>query len=332
MKRTVMLLRVLMVIVPVMGLAGHCGSAAINAVSSASGQVTAAVYVQQWSQILWGVVSNQTGTQEPSFSDPVENPDGSWTWTLTAADGTYASVTNYADGTARMDLVLPNGTTQTVTQSADRGDGWAIIITDWTLTSSDGLSVQYTSTTDLGEVEEYDQADDTVDLVGSSILPKGITQTFEVHTIPNLTSVRSVQSDGSTFTLEVPLTDIDFLPDYSRNATGTYVSRAFNIAFTLTHIEDNPNLWSVVLSRLGPKLTGEFSLNGDFSGYGQLIETLSRGRRKLSAVVSWKQYGESQVYPLSGRRSQTRPAGAALAYLQHRWQTLAALMGPAPGL
>lgn len=317
------------------GSGGHSINSAGRAggvVSMASGQVAAVAFVQLWSELLWGVVTNQTGTQTPSFTDPEYNPgDNSWTSTLTTADGTWASVTTFADESSRIDITRPDGTTQTVTQSAPVSDGGSKLTRNHTVASSDGLSVEYTSVDD-DQGSWWDMGDDTVQLEGSSTLPEGVTQTFEVSTVPGETTVRSVQSDGSTFTLNVPLTSPDFQPDYTKDATGTYVSSDFNISFTLTHPQtEDPIRWSVMSSDLGQQMTGAFSLNSDFSGNGQLEETGSGGQT-LIAILTWQQHGDTQIDLLSGQSRQTRPAGAALDYLQHRWQTLAAMQAPAPGL
>src|SRR3989337_2117051 len=68
--------------------------------SAAPGQVAAALLIQEWSQILWGLVTSQTGTQPPSFGEPVFNPDGSVTQSFTTADGTELTLTAFPDGTA----------------------------------------------------------------------------------------------------------------------------------------------------------------------------------------------------------------------------------------
>ncbi len=294
---------------------------------SASGQVASAVFVQQWGQILWGLVTGQTGTETPSFGDPVFNPDGSISQIFTAADGTEAVITGFPDGSVRLDITQPDGTTQTVLQSVPRFDSVSKTTTDWQVTSSAGLSVTYTSVVDDQETI-FDISDDTTELQGHSTLPGNLTQQFTVHTATGQTAVQAEQSDGSAFTLIVPLAAPEFMfPDFSQPTIGTYSSADFNIQFTLSSTADAPSRWARMSSDLGGGTTGQFSLNLDFSGSGQI-----RQQGELVALLSWTRTGETEVSFLTAERSDTSPAGAALDYLMHRWQTLTALLAPSPGV
>jgi hypothetical protein len=305
--------------------AGH----ALESVSPVPGQIAASTHVQQWSQILWGLVTSQTGTETPSFGEIVINPDGSVTQILTTADGTEAVLTAFMDGSVLLDITYPDGTTQSVSQSIPSFDGVSVTTTDWRITSSDGLSVEYTSTVDdRGTI--FDMSDDITQLLGSSVLPGGITQQFDVLTADGLTEVLSTQSDGSTFTLSVPLMSPEFaLPDLSQGASGTYTGPGFSVDFVLAPTPKYPTRWAALLTDLGGAMTGTCSLNGDFSGFGQLTES-SQQEEVLVALLSWTRDGDTHVYLLSGQDRHMGPAGAALDYLEHRWQTLTALLAPAP--
>lgn len=293
---------------------------------AASGQVAAALLIQQWGQILWGLAANQTGTQTPSLGDPVFNPDGSITQSFTGADGTVAVLTFLPDGSIRLEITYPDGTTQTVSQSVPVFDGISKTTTDWQLDSSDGLSTTYTSVVDdRGTI--FDASDDTTELQGSSVLPSGETQQFTVLTANGETTVQTQQSDGSSFSLQVPLVPpLLQLPDFSQPATGTYSSGDFSAQFTLSSTADAPLRWASLVSDMSGGLTGQFSLEPDFSGSGQLLEA-----GQPLALLSWTRTGETQVSFLSAQSSATSAAGAALDYLVHRWQTLTALLAPAPG-
>jgi hypothetical protein len=307
--------------------AGH----AQESLSAVPGQIAAAMYVQQWSQILWGLVTTQTGTEIPSFGEPVFDPDGSVTQTFTAADGTEVVLTLLPDGSARLDITYADGTTQTVIQSVPRFDGVSVTTIHWSVTSSDGLSVEYTSIVDDRDTI-FDESDDITQLLGSSVLPEGITQEFDVLSADGLTEVHSSQSDGSIFTLAVPLAFPDFaLPDLSQSASGTYIGLGVSVQFMLTPTPKYPTRWAALLADLGDGMTGTFSLNSDFSGFGQLTESSPWGER-LVALISWTQDGDTHVYLLSGQDRHMGPAGASLDYLEHRWQTLTALLAPAPGV
>jgi hypothetical protein len=275
------------------------------------------------------MVTSQTGTEEPSFGDPVFNPDGSVSQSFTTADGTEATLTAFEDGSVRLEIVLPDGTTQTVLQSVPVFDGVSRTTTDWNVTASDGLVVDYTSIVDdRGTI--FDISDDTTELTGSAVLPGGVTQTFSVLTADGTTAVQAEQSDGSTFTLTALLASPMFMhPDPAQSTVGRFTDPSFTMDFVLTSTPKYPSRWAALLSDMGGGLTGAFSLNADFSGFGQLTDGTPDG--ELAALVSWTQDGESEVYLLDGQSRSVGPAGAALDYLEHRWLTLTALLAPAPG-
>jgi len=308
------------------------GSAACaeDPLATAPEQVSAALYIQEWSQILWGLVTSQTGTEIPSFDDPVINPDGSISQSFTTADGTQATLTAFVDGSASIDILLPDGTGQTVLQSVPVFDGMSTTTIDWEVTSSEGLWVQYTSAVDdRGTL--FDMSDDITELVGSSILSDGITQDFYVLTADGLTEVESTQSDGTVFTLSVPLALPDFVyPDPSQQATGTYSGPGFSMEFQLMSTPANPTRWSAFISDLGPNGAGTFALHRDFSGFGQLIASDS-GAESIVALLSWSQQGQIDLDLFDTQARYMGPSGAALDFLQNRWNTLTALLAPAPG-
>ncbi len=292
---------------------------------AASGQAASMMFIQQWGQILWGLITSQTGTETPTFGPPVFNPDGSVSVTFTTADGTEVTMTTFMDGSGRLDIIYPDGSTQTVLQSAVQWDFVSKWTTNWQITSSEGLSVTYTSVVD-DQGTMFDITDDTTELEGSSVLPGNLTQQFTAFTGAGQTTVQAEQSDGSTFTLVVPLASPMFMyPDFSQPTTGTYSGGDFNIQFTLTSTPAAPSRWASMSSDLGGGLTGEFSLNPDFSGSGQLLQD-----GELVALVSWTSTGETEISFLTAESGAASPAGAALDYLLNRWQTLTALMAPAP--
>jgi hypothetical protein len=306
---------------------GGAGGPVRAGADAASGQVAAAMFVQQWAQTLWGLVSSQTGTGEPTVGPPTPNPDGSISITFTGADGTVTALTVFPDGSSRAETTFPDGSTQTASESADRDPSLQKAVNDCELASSSGLTVTYTSVWDTGDPKKFDTSDDTRELKGASVLPDGKTQDFDVLSQSGQTNVHSTQSDGSDFTLDVPLQGPDFLlPDFAPQAAGTYRSAGYDIQLTLSSTTAAPHRWARLLSDLGGGLTGEFALGRDFSGSGRLLE----GGRAI-ALLSWTRSGETHVSFTSAGRSATSPAGAALDFLTHRWQTLAGLMAPAPG-
>jgi hypothetical protein len=316
----------LLILVLVTGLVAH----AADTLSTVPQQVSAALYVQQWSQILWGMVTSQTGTETPSFGEPILNPDGSISQSFRAADGTLTVLTAFPDGSARIDIVLPDGTSQTVVQSSPVFDGVSVTTTDWRVTSSAGLLVEYQSAVDDRQTI-FDISDDTTELVGSALLPGGLTQEFYVLSADGVTDLQSTQSDGTEFILRVPLALPTFThPDFSQNAVGTYSGPDFTVHFVLTATPKFPTRWAAILSDLGGGAVGTFSLHSDFSGFGQLTESDDWGET-LVALVTWTQYGETDVYLMNGQDRYMGPSGAALDFLENRWQTLTALLAPAPG-
>lgn len=305
---------------------GGAGGPDTEGADATSGQAAAGIFVQQWAQILWGLVANQTGNQQPIFGPPTPNPDGSISVTFTGADGTEATFTQFPDGTARLDLVYNDGSTQTVDQSKAVFDGVSKTTIDWSLQASSGLQVDYTSVVD-DKNTIFDISDDTTTLKGQSLLPDGLTQQFDVLTDGGSTHVEATQSDGSTFTMDVPLRTPDFLiPDFTQAATGTYGGLGFDIEITLESTVPAPSRWASLTSDLGGGLTGQFALEPDFAGSGRL-----NNQGELLAVISWTKDGETQVQFVSAGQGATSPAGAAIDYLIHRWQTLAALLAPSAG-
>ena len=331
MRRVLRRFYVAAIVLPVVVLAGSSECRALDPVPVVRSEVAAAVYVQQWGQILWGLVTSQTGTQPTSFGDPILNPDGSVTQSFIAADGTETTLTSFLDGSAVIELRLPTGVTQTVWQSIPAFDGTSKTTINWTITSSDGLSVEYTSVVD-DQGTFLDMSDDTTQLLGSSVLPEGITQTFTALTAAGRTDLLSTHSDGSTFALSVPLMPPAFMgPDFSQQASGTYTDPNFTVNFTLASTPTDPARWAAFLCDVGWGITGTFSLDQDFSGFGQLEESSVLGPT-LVALASWTHDGQIEVYSLSGQNLYMGPSGAALDFLAHRWQTLTALLAPSPGL
>jgi len=293
---------------------------------SAPAQVAAALFVQQWSQILWGMVTSQTSTGTPSFGPPVHNPDGSISQTYTGPDGTVVVITAFLDGTVTLDVTYPDGATQTTRQGKPDRVGPITTIT-WEITTSDGTTVNYTSVVDNGGTFN-NMADDITDLEGTSTLPDSSTQQFTVHTAGGHTAVQSDQSDGSTFGMEVPLKGPDFAyPDLTQAATSTYNLGGTDVQLSLESSADAPSRWARMSSDLGGGTSGEFRLAPDFAGTGRL-----RQDEALVALLSWTRTGDMNLSFVAGDRADTDPAGASADYLTHRWQTLTALFAPAPGV
>jgi len=325
-----------LVVVVVGCSSGGVGGPDTEGADATSGQSAAGIFVQQWAQTLWGLVANQTGNQAPTFGQPTPNPDGSISVTFTGADGTEAKLTQFPDGTARLELVYSDGSTQTVDQSKPSFDGVSKTTIDWSvrttsvrtsgLPAGTALQVDYTSVVD-DKNTIFDISDDTTTLQGQSLLPSGVTQQFDVLTDAGSTRVASTQSDGSTFEMDVPLRQPDFLiPDFTQAATGAYRSPDFDIEITLESTVPAPSRWASLASDLGGGLTGQFALEPDFAGSGRLND-----QGQLLAVLSWTADGETQVQFVSASQGATSPAGAAIDYLIHRWQTLAALLAPSAG-
>lgn len=313
-------------------------------------QVAAAMFVQQWAEILWGLMRSQIGTVPPVWNLPPvfdPGPPPTLTSTGTSPDGTtWRIVLNLVDGSAQVDIVYPDGTGQTITQSptvfapGPPPTFYPTLTNDWTVASA-GLSVAYTTVvTDPNT--PWTAMDDTTDMQGSSTLAGGITQDFIVVLAPGLATINSDQSDGSQFSMNVPLVWKNipnpnfppippptlfsgYYPDNSVPTTGSYSGPGFNINFTLNSTAADPNRWAAMASDFGGGLTGDFSLEPDFAGDGQLM----RGAQ-VEALMSWDRMGVTSVSFLTGETSATSPAGAAQDFLLHRWQTLTSLQFPAP--
>lgn len=314
-------------ILPILGCSsGSVMGPVADRSQAASSQVAAVLFVQQWGQILWGLVANQTGTHPASSGEPIFTEDAV-IQSFTAADGTEAVLTtSLLDGSGTLVMTYPDGRTQTAKQFPPDFDGVSVTTTRWQVTDSEGLTVNYVSVVD-DRGTWWDVSDDTTELQGKSTLPNAQTQQFHVTTAGGSTRIESDQSDDSRFTLEVPLADPDFVfPDFSPPATGRYVSPGFDIHFTLEATSAAESRWAKLVSDFGSGLTGEFSLNADFSGSGRLLQD-----SQPIVLLAWSQRGTIQLSFLSGESAAASPAGAALDFLVHRWQTLQALLAPSPG-
>lgn len=310
---------------------GGCSGGRAGGITTAGGeaapsQVAASTYIQQWAQIMWGLVVGQTGEQTPEFGAPVANPDGSVSQPFTAADGTEVLITVFQDGSTRLDSTYPDGTEQVIRQSVPQTQGTVTTI-DWQVESPNGLTVVYTSTRDtrgtLGTA-----ADDRHELNGASTLPGGLTQQFEAVTDAGNTHIRSEQSDGSVFIMDTPLEAPEFAyPDFGVDTTGTYHTQDMDVTFAVRATPGAPSRWARMETTFQDNLRGVFALDEAFGGTGHLLRD-----EETLAVISWRPDGETNVQFLSAESEATSPSGAAEDYLHYRWQTLTALLAPAPGV
>ena len=327
MKRTLQTAPLMALLCTVVLIAG-CSTGGIGGLQTvgtqfAPSQVSAGLYVLQWSQILWGLQARQTGTQSPVFGDPVFNDDGSISQTYTGPDGTEAVITQLLDGTVRLEITYPDGSTQTVLQGVSEFDGVSKTTIDWEVTDA-RMTVRYTTVVDdQGTI--FDNSDDTAEMSGTSELPSGLTQEFEVQTAGGRSQLTSRQSDGSVFTLDTPLRAPNFsAPNFAQPTTGTYRFRGMTVAFTLASTAEVPGRWARMTSTAAGGISGEFALAADFAGTGRVMQD-----GQLVALPNWEPNGDADINWVSAQSSQTAPAGAVLDYITHRWQTLTALLAPA---
>jgi hypothetical protein len=304
-------------------------SRASDALSSIPGQVAVAAYVQEWGQVLWGLAVSQTGMLPDPVGDPVTAPDGSVSQTYVSPDGTVFVMTAFADCSTLLVMTLPDGTVQAVRDSTPYAEGSTCTV-DSSFTSSDGTAVTYSTVLDTNGTPWTDD-DDTTVVSGSAQLPRGVTQTFRALIHQGQTEIQSAQSDHSVFSLTVPLEpELHLLPDFLRPAAGLFADDNSEVAFTLTATPAAPGRWAALVCDAGGGVTGTFGLNPDFSGFGQVEQAAASGTT-LAALVSWTRSGDVSAYSLDGQNLQLGPAGAAVDFLQHRWQTLAAALAGTQG-
>jgi hypothetical protein len=300
---------------------GGLGGPVASGTDSASGQVACALFIQQWGQTLWGLVTSQTGGQRPTLGKPVQH---------------YDPDTGEPDYIA-LEITFADGSWQLVKQLTPEFDGVSKTTINYDITSSAGLMANYTVVID-DKGTQTEGEDDTFELAGTSVLPDGKTQDFEAFTEmqesvnyeQGATVLESRQSDGSTFTIDMPLglnRVGETVPDFSRTATGTYTSPDFNIVYELDSTTVFPSRWAALSTDFQGGVTGRFSLGPDFSGSGRLLQD-----SQAFALLSWTPTGKTRLNYLSAGSGAASPAGAAVDYLTHRWLTLQAAMGPAPGV
>ncbi len=326
---------------------------------SASCQTATATFIQQWAQTLWGLVTNPGGAPTVPSGPPIFNPDGSMSLPFAAGDGTTFLMTPYQPpmpppfppgvppqpthippppllippappppfpatywGT-RLDITSPDGSEQTVWQSAPQGSPFTVFGLYQLIESATGPSVEYSVMVNPNGTP-FDASDDTITLAGSATLPGGLTQIFTAVTDAGTMTLHSEQSDGSEFDMVAPLAPpLNKRPDFSQPTTGTYSTTEVTVDFTLTSTAAAPGRWGRLMTDFGGGLTGDFSLNADFSGEGQLLQD-----GEVIALLSWTATGETDVAFVSADSSATSAAGAAIDFLTNRWQTLSALGAP----
>jgi hypothetical protein len=299
---------------------------AADALWSVPGQAAAGMYLQDWSQFLWGLLASQTGTF-PTWEDAVEQADGSSTARFWADDGTEGRMTWFPDNSSLIEMDLPDGTSQTILMESPISDPDEIVtINMFHIRSSDGFARDYTRVFDSGEIT-WDASDDWMQYSGAGVLPNGLRQSFTVTATGGRAEVESTQSDGSTYTMSVPLDPFAalprMLPDFTKVASGTYTDPTTAMEFSLTSTPTFPGRWAALLTDVEGGVAGTLSLNEDFSAVGQL-----EADGMLAALVCWTHDGDVQVCDLTGQNVQMGPAGAALDFLRYRWQTLTALNAP----
>jgi hypothetical protein len=322
-------LRILAVVVLAVTIAASRPGRAADALSTIPGQAAAGLYLQEWSQFLWGLLSSQTGTF-PIWEDPVENPDGTWTASFRADDGTVGFWTWFPGDSVLIEMTLPDGTSQTIEREPpiDSPD-YTVTTKIYHVRSSDGFARDYTRVyDDRGTKDEA--TDDWMQYSGTGVLPNGVSQSFTATATGGWVEVVSTQSDGSTYSMIVPLAPMVALPrmvpDLTRITSGTYTDPATAMQFTLTATPKFPLRWAAMRTEVAGGVTGTLSLNADFSALGQLEVDGA-----LAALVCWTRDGEVQSCDLTGQNVQMGPAGATLDFLRYRWQTRKAMNWPMPG-
>jgi hypothetical protein len=318
----------LAVVVLTVSVATSRSGRAADALWSVPGQAAAGVYLQEWSQLLWGLLARQTGTL-PTWGEEIENPDGSSSWTFSALDGTRGLQIIREDGSGLVKIDLSDGTSQTILWDSpiSSPDG-AVTTVVYQLTSNDGTALDYTCVYDHRGTDYA--SDDWMHIWGAGVLPAGLSQSFAATATGGRAELESWQSDGSTYSMSVPLDPNvplpDMLPDFTKITCGTYTGPTTAMEFTLTSTPAFPGRWAALLTYVEGGVTGTLALNADFSAVGQL-----EADGVLAALVCWTRDGDVQVCDLTGQNVQMGPAGAALDFLRYRWQTLSALNAPSPG-
>jgi hypothetical protein len=160
---------------------------------------------------------------------------------------------------------------------------------------------------------------------GSAILADGREMDFAHNRNDDRDELALALPDGSALNVEVPLTAaVRYWPDFLKGAEGTFRGRSgIEQQFRLTGSgTERWERWELD----GPGGTeGQFALNEDFSGSGEL-----RQGGDLIATLRWSAAGDGVLQPVGAGAVYATASAAARDFQIDRWIGNIAALGPMP--
>jgi len=306
-------------------IAAGCSGAGISATEARGGDIdalaadhlTAVVLVRSWLNALHTKPGEDDGCEQEYHSERL--PGGSTRIWGTNSDCSTYEYTVLPDGSGQGALTLADGTAIAETWGIVVWDG-NIATRDITKEFGDGFRLDYAWTGD------YSRAWLTVTWEGDAILPDGRAAEFAVvQRGGDREEVTLDLPDGARCDFRVPLTlegTDQFVPDYTRQITGHYVSAAGQRHdFTLDGWDGRWVTWQMAADGIA----GEFTIGEDYAGDGQVSQD---GR--LAGALRWDADGAGVLELLLAGAAEVGPSGAALDFQIDRWIATVALLGPMP--
>lgn len=309
------------------------GATGLAGLRLAQEHLSAIIVVQRWAEFAYDLRPRIMGGCTPTFSDPVEHPDGSFTQSFVNEDCSRGTITSKPDLSFRTVIRYPDGFGETVTG----------VTSDFTRPPDIGpqqYDVQHVlSTGDRATYRERLQLVEffpnvffitRIDTTGTLTLASGRRATFTfaqgVDLPRDLFDVRL--PGGERLHWEIPV-DFDGLPDLSRPAPGTYRvgSQKLDFAVVGEGLAGEGGRFTRWTLRDNRGLDGLFNLNADFSGRGR---ALRRGR--LQFVGSWNRKAVGTVLLANGQAAVAGPSAGAQDFGNTRFRGLALANAPHPGL
>jgi len=329
MKTTSLLLGISLLLLAV--LLGGCSGAGVPVAANTGGllQALAADHLSAL-QLFYGWLG--VLYQRVAAVAPVPNievlPDGTTRLWGTNSDGSQFEWFLNPDGTGRGTITWPDGTTFTQVSDA------TVYGPDW-LTTTDHVVNTYPNgaTIDTTIVGDYHDVNLHQTWTGTIRLPGGAAMNFTLDRVDgDRDQLQVTLPDGSVLTLNIPIrNDLDgrpIWPRYANGATGTFTVPGRGVTQLQIGAEllpDGDGVWNRWQSTAADGTQGDYALNADSSGTGQL----QQGGQPVGAL-RWTQQGAGTLDLLGAGVEAVTPSAAARDFRLDQWVRNTALLGPAP--
>jgi len=249
-------------------------------------------------------------------------------WGTYSDGGQYEFFINLVDGSSRGIVNWPDGTTFTQVADATVWDGdWTIAQNHVVNTYPNGAQIDTNITDDFSGAEYHGTWN------GTARLPGGAAMNFALDRRTNdRDQLRIELPDGSVTTLRIPTTGAlvgrgDW-PRYAEGVTGTFAAPGRGVTqlqMGAQLLPDGDGVWNRWQSTAADGTEGDYALNGNTSGTGQLRQ----GGEPVGAL-RWTDQGIGTLDLLGAGVEEVTPSAAARDFRLDQWVRNTALLGPAP--